>query len=79
MTKKTLFKLFLLVNTFIYSSAAMSNDDKLIRIATTTSTENSGLLKYLTPKFEDKTGYKLHFIAVGTGKALQMGVMVMLT
>jgi len=73
MTLKNILKLFLLINTLIISSSAFSNNEKLIRVATTTSTENSGLLKYLTPKFEVKTGYKLHFIAAGTGKALQMG------
>ena len=73
MTKKTIFNLFLIINTLIFTSSAFSDDNKLIRIATTTSTENSGLLKYLTPKFEEKSGYKIHFIAVGTGKALQMG------
>lgn len=73
MTFKSFFNLFLLINTLFFSCNAFSEDDKLIRVATTTSTENSGLLKYLTPTFEEKTGYKLHFIAAGTGKALQMG------
>jgi len=72
-TIKNFFKLLLLVNVFLFSSSAFPENDQLIRIATTTSTENSGLLKYLTPKFEENTGYKLHFIAAGTGKALQMG------
>lgn len=45
----------------------------LIRLATTTSTDNSGLLGYLLPNFEKETGYKIHVIAVGTGKALRMG------
>ncbi len=46
---------------------------KVIRLATTTSTDNSGLLSYLLPAFENKTGYRVHVIAVGTGKALRMG------
>jgi tungstate transport system substrate-binding protein len=45
----------------------------IIRLATTTSTDNSGLLSYLLPAFENKTGYRVHVIAVGTGKALRMG------
>lgn len=73
MRKKIFLNLFLIINILVFSNTAFSQDDKLIRIATTTSTENSGLLKYLGPKFEEVTGYKLHFIAVGTGKALQMG------
>lgn len=44
-----------------------------IRLATTTSTDNSGLLRQLLPPFEKQTGYKVHVIAVGTGKALRMG------
>jgi tungstate transport system substrate-binding protein len=43
-----------------------------IRMSTTTSTENSGLLAYLLPAFEAKTGAKVQVIAVGTGKALEL-------
>jgi len=48
-------------------------DEHIIRLATTTSTENSGLLGELLPAFEQATGYRVHVIAVGTGKALRMG------
>ena len=44
-----------------------------IRLSTTTSTENSGLLKALLPAFEAKTGIRVKVIAVGTGKALELG------
>lgn len=44
----------------------------IIRMSTTTSTDNSGLLPYLLPTFEAKTNTKIHVIAVGTGKALEM-------
>ncbi len=44
-----------------------------IRLSTTTSTENSGLLKALLPAFEAKHGAKVHVISVGTGKALELG------
>ncbi len=47
--------------------------NRVLRLATTTSTDNSGLLSYLLPAFESKTGYRVHVIAVGTGKALRMG------
>ena len=47
--------------------------NRIIRLATTTSTDNSGLLSYLLPQFETHTGYRVHVIAVGTGKALRMG------
>lgn len=42
-------------------------------LATTTSTQDSGLLDVLIPLFETKTGYKVKVIAVGTGAALAMG------
>ncbi len=43
-----------------------------IRLATTTSTDNSGLLEYLLPHFEAQSGYVVDVIAVGTGKALKL-------
>lgn len=52
---------------------AHAAEEKIIRLATTTSTENSGLLDYLLPEFKRDTGYTVHVIAVGTGKALRMG------
>lgn len=42
-------------------------------LATTTSTQDSGLLDVLIPMFEEQTGYLVQTIAVGTGAALQMG------
>ena len=47
--------------------------EKVIRLATTTSTASSGLLDAVLPKFEAKCGCKVHVIAVGTGKALKLG------
>lgn len=52
---------------------AQNGDGKVLKLATTTSTENSGLLEYLLPAFERDSGYRVHVIAVGTGKALRMG------
>ncbi len=42
-------------------------------LATTTSTQDSGLLEYLLPDFEKEFNIKLNVIAVGSGQALQMG------
>ncbi|HEY5984266.1 MAG TPA: substrate-binding domain-containing protein [Anaerolineales bacterium] len=42
-------------------------------LATTTSTQDSGLLDVLVPLFQEQTGYNLKVVAVGTGQALQMG------
>jgi tungstate transport system substrate-binding protein len=52
---------------------AHAQSDKVLRLSTTTSTENSGLLGYLLPAFEAKTGIKVDVISVGTGKALELG------
>lgn len=53
--------------------ASAQADDKVIRLATTTSTENSGLLAYLLPKFERACSCEVRVISVGTGKALKLG------
>ena len=60
---------------FALSLGAIADYDRAntIRLATTTSTENSGLLNDLLPRFKEATGYQVHVIAVGTGKALRMG------
>jgi tungstate transport system substrate-binding protein len=42
-------------------------------MATTTSTDNTGLLDYLAPHFTKATGIELRWTAVGTGKALKLG------
>lgn len=47
--------------------------DERLRMSTTTSTENSGLLAVLLPSFENRHGCKVDVIAVGTGKALKLG------
>ncbi|MCA2002076.1 MAG: substrate-binding domain-containing protein [Chloroflexi bacterium] len=44
-----------------------------IILATTTSTQDSGLLDVLVPMFEEQTGYVVKTVAVGTGEALKMG------
>src|ERR1700694_634540 len=44
-----------------------------LRLATTTSTDNSGLLREILPKFEAASGLKVLVISVGTGKAMKLG------
>lgn len=46
---------------------------KRLIVASTTSTQNSGLLDYLGPQLKSATGIEIHVIAVGTGAALEMG------
>jgi tungstate transport system substrate-binding protein len=47
--------------------------EKNVILATTTSTQDSGLLDILIPAFEKKTGYFVKTIAVGSGQAMAMG------
>jgi len=47
--------------------------EKFITVASTTSTEQSGLFKHLLPVFERKTGIQVRVVAVGTGQALDIG------
>jgi tungstate transport system substrate-binding protein len=44
-----------------------------ITVASTTSTEQSGLFRHLLPLFERKTGIQVRVVALGTGQALDMG------
>ncbi len=62
----------LMVVTLLLSLPAGAGDP-MIRMATTTSTQNSGLLDRLLPAFTADTGIEVQVIAVGTGKALKMG------
>lgn len=66
----TLWHSLLLCALFAATQSSFARD---IRLSTTTSTENSGLLKALLPVFEKKHGVKVHVISVGTGKALELG------
>jgi tungstate transport system substrate-binding protein len=45
---------------------------KFITVASTTSTEQSGLFKHLLPAFEKKTGIQVRVVALGTGQALDL-------
>src|SRR5439155_14685254 len=54
------------------SSIAALAEDRFITVASTTSTEQSGLFGYLLPTFEKQTGIKVHVVALGTGQALDV-------
>jgi tungstate transport system substrate-binding protein len=47
--------------------------DRSIVVASTTSTDNSGLFDYLLPIFEAESGIKVNIVAVGTGQAIRIG------
>ena len=55
------------------SEAASPQGSKDIILATTTSTQDSGLLDVLIPAFETATGYNVKTVAVGSGAALKLG------
>ncbi|OWZ83399.1 substrate-binding domain-containing protein [Natranaerobius trueperi] len=71
MLKKSL--LVLLGLTLILPLLGCESESEVLTLATTTSTEDSGLLDELLPIFEDETGYRVDVIAVGTGQALEIG------
>jgi tungstate transport system substrate-binding protein len=52
---------------------SVSAQPRFITVASTTSTEQSGLFKHLLPVFEKKTGIQVRVVALGTGQALDMG------
>jgi tungstate transport system substrate-binding protein len=54
-------------------TVAARPDNPEVLLATTTSTQDSGLLDALLPRFERATGYQVKSIAVGTGQALALG------
>src|SRR3990167_5071415 len=47
--------------------------EKFITVASTTSTEQSGLFRHLLPIFAKKTGVQVRVVALGTGQALDLG------
>jgi tungstate transport system substrate-binding protein len=61
----------LLVLSLVFGQSAIAAER--LRMSTTTSTENSGLLKVLLPPFEKQNDCQVDVIAVGTGKALNLG------
>lgn len=65
--------LCLLVPALALAACGGGDTPSRLRLATTTSTENSGLLAHLLPEFEERNGVEVQVVAVGTGKALRLG------
>ena len=61
------------VTMLLTGASLVQAQEKTIILATTTSTQDSGLLDVLIPIFEKKTGYFVKTIAVGSGQAMTMG------
>ena len=52
--------------------STLLGEERFITVASTTSTEQSGLFSHLLPIFERQTGIKVHVVALGTGQALDV-------
>jgi tungstate transport system substrate-binding protein len=71
-SKKLFFMFIIPCIVFLFSVASVSATKSVI-LATTTSTQDSGLLDVLIPAFEKDTGYMVKTISVGSGQAMKMG------
>jgi len=70
--KRTLYTTAACLIIFVTGTCTSMADTSFIHLATTTSTDNSGLLDILLPVFEKDGEYKVKVISVGTGKALRL-------
>src|SRR6201993_4510208 len=66
-------KRIVVIGTFLICSAVALAQDRSITVASTTSTEQSGLFGYLLPQFSKAEGIGVNVVAVGTGQALDIG------
>jgi tungstate transport system substrate-binding protein len=66
-TRRSVFALIL-----AFGALAVNAQERFITVASTTSTEQSGLFGYLLPIFEKKTGIQIRVVALGTGQALDL-------
>lgn len=71
--RNTLLSLLLLPAVFLAACAPPAPANPNLILATTTSTQDSGLLDELIPLFEEQTGYTVQTVAVGSGEAMKMG------
>ena len=74
MQRRTLLRLCLLCLLCLSGTAALplAAQSRFITVASTTSTEQSGLFGHLLPAFEKTRGIKVRVVALGTGQALDM-------
>lgn len=64
---------FALPLALLLSSCGGSSDGQVLRLATTTSTADSGLLDAILPDFEEDYDARVDVVAVGTGQAIELG------
>lgn len=70
---KHLFRNLVAVVAVLGAVTAAQADDRYITLASTTSTEASGLFEHIIPEFREETGIDVRVVAVGTGQAFEIG------
>ena len=73
MKKNIIFQVILILSISLLLMGTVFAEPIHLKMATTSSTENSGLLAKLLPPFEEKYNIKVDVIAVGTGAAMKLG------
>jgi len=73
MKRRTVFSLFFATLSLFVCSLPAAAAPKTVILATTTSTQDSGLLDVLVPLFEKESGFQVKTISVGSGQAMKMG------
>ncbi|MBK8903223.1 MAG: substrate-binding domain-containing protein [Anaerolineaceae bacterium] len=66
-------RIFVLGTAVLFLTACGSSEPEVLRLATTTSTEDSGLLEVILPDFEEEFNARVDVVAVGTGQAIELG------
>jgi tungstate transport system substrate-binding protein len=72
MLRRTILSLALAAGFGLTAGQPAVGQEQFITVASTTSTENSGLFEHLLPMFEDETGIDVRVVAVGTGQAIEL-------
>ena len=71
MKKRTI--IIVLLFAALITACSSTKEPQVLRLATTTSTDNSGLLAAILPDFEEKYNAQVDVVAVGTGQAIALG------
>ena len=70
--RKVFLQLSMIMVFLVASTLSAVAADRFITVASTTSTENSGLFRHLLPLFQRDTGIEVRVVAVGTGQAIEL-------
>jgi tungstate transport system substrate-binding protein len=70
--RRLLIAITAMIGAVVFSPAAFAAEG-FITVASTTSTENSGLFSHLLPRFQQDSGIEVRVVAVGTGQAIKIG------